>query len=709
MDRTCAHQTVFHGLCANCGQIVVNDKRKRFNVAHDTKGVYVDAEEAKRLQREAAADYHKTRRLPLILDLDLTIIQACVEKDTIEEWKSDPNNPNHPALSDPTTLTTFQLAEAGAHTYYVKLRPKGRRFLDAVSKLFELHIYTMGTEPYARKVAEFLDPSGVIFADRILSRDTSGSNMVKSIDRLFPYGHDMVVVVDDRADVWNHLPNVVRVMPFDFFKSVGDVNAPMIAAAQQLEKIVDDSLKPPTTSKSSSNTHSHKDGLTESDRMVVAQAAASKDGDDPQARENRIRHAVEAVEDENLKRLENAKPLKRASLSLQQQKLVNGTSRPLSTTDGSSKMSYRGPSLEPAILVEDDQELEYIERVLLVIHDTYFRLYDAGYMPNVAAIMKALRKTVFAGCGILFSSIIPITLSSPEQHEMYKLAEDFGATIVRDFPASSHEPVRNITHVVAGKLGTDKVLRALKAGVPVVKLDWLTRSAFRWRREPIEPHLLDAKAPIKPREPPLKSIKLSEGDLISQGATQPSLSSIAVNIDVDNGQSLHHIPGEDLDNTFPKVPNPLASVLSVHKNVLGDLEDDEDLRAAMAGSTDDSSDNADEEDDDVDDDEVRDEDCIADDVPSGSAVHVKSSCRISGNSDSVERRCRPDKDNALVQSEVSSDDWLHEFDEAFDDIAEEAPLMTSPPTSTMKRKATSSPVGAASASSSHHEIKRLKT
>ena len=35
---------------------------------------------------------------------------------------------------------------------------------------------------------------------------------------------------------------------------------------------------------------------------------------------------------------------------------------------------------------------------------------------------------------------------------MYRLAEEFGAKIARDFPASPQEAVRTITHVVAGKV-----------------------------------------------------------------------------------------------------------------------------------------------------------------------------------------------------------------------------------------------------------------
>lgn len=35
----------------------------------------------------------------------------------------------------------------------------------------------------------------------------------KSLERLFPVDQSMVVVIDDRGDVWNWSPNLVKVIP----------------------------------------------------------------------------------------------------------------------------------------------------------------------------------------------------------------------------------------------------------------------------------------------------------------------------------------------------------------------------------------------------------------------------------------------------------------------------------------------------------------
>ena len=36
----------------------------------------------------------------------------------------------------------------------------------------------------------------------------------------------MVCIIDDREDMWNSAPNLIRVKPYQFFKGVGDINAP---------------------------------------------------------------------------------------------------------------------------------------------------------------------------------------------------------------------------------------------------------------------------------------------------------------------------------------------------------------------------------------------------------------------------------------------------------------------------------------------------
>ena len=66
--------------------------------------------------------------------------------------------------------------------YHTKIRPGAVNFLERVSKLYELHIFTMGSRMYAHTIARMLDPAGKLFAHRIRSRDECFNAFSKSHD-----------------------------------------------------------------------------------------------------------------------------------------------------------------------------------------------------------------------------------------------------------------------------------------------------------------------------------------------------------------------------------------------------------------------------------------------------------------------------------------------------------------------------------------------
>nr|GLL43975.1 RNA polymerase II C-terminal domain phosphatase-like 3 [Ipomoea trifida] len=94
---------------------------------------------------------------------------------------------------------------------WTKLRPGIWNFLEKASKLFELHLYTMGNKLYATEMAKLLDPKGDFFAGRVISRgdDTDpidGDERVpKSKDLEGVLGMESaVVIIDDSVRVWPH-------------------------------------------------------------------------------------------------------------------------------------------------------------------------------------------------------------------------------------------------------------------------------------------------------------------------------------------------------------------------------------------------------------------------------------------------------------------------------------------------------------------------
>lgn len=71
----------------------------------------------------------------------------------------------------------------------------------------------MGSREYANAIIGSLDPTGKLFHDRILSRDESGSINFKTLQRIFPCNDSMVVILDDRGDVWNWSDSLIPILP----------------------------------------------------------------------------------------------------------------------------------------------------------------------------------------------------------------------------------------------------------------------------------------------------------------------------------------------------------------------------------------------------------------------------------------------------------------------------------------------------------------
>ena len=93
------------------------------------------------------------------MDLDQTIVHASCDP-RISQWKNQ-------------EIRRFTLPRSPI-VYYIKLRPGLTEFLKEIDKLYELHIYTMGTKDYAKAITREIDPNGHLFKERILSRDESG-------------------------------------------------------------------------------------------------------------------------------------------------------------------------------------------------------------------------------------------------------------------------------------------------------------------------------------------------------------------------------------------------------------------------------------------------------------------------------------------------------------------------------------------------------
>ncbi|KAJ2716494.1 CTD phosphatase Fcp1 [Coemansia spiralis] len=429
VTMSCAHGTVFNGLCVLCGKDVSNidvngipDTQANIDMFHEANGLKVSTDVATTIGANSRDVLWQQRKLSLIIDLDQTIIHANATLDPefepwlIDNYKSpeamDTDDANQPAERRlPPDIAAFHLSDS-VHRYFVKLRPGLRAFLEDLSQLYEMHIYTLGTRPYADAIAAIIDPDGRYFNRRILSRSETQSSQ-KNLARLFPVDTSMVAILDDRADVWGWPPNLIKVHRYAFFRDIGDINAGNLPP-----------LSPP-------------------ENATAAITEAPVPANDPE--EDPARAAAEAA--------------------------------------------VAGPAGQSPFLGIDDRELEMLQRLLRRMHTDYYTEFDATGRenpPDLADILTAEKKRVLAGVSIVFSAAFPIVPGSPPPHhtELWNRARIFGAHC-------GLEITDDTTHVVAGKPGTEKVhaARARARGAAraapspvVVKVQWLLDSVRRWQK-----------------------------------------------------------------------------------------------------------------------------------------------------------------------------------------------------------------------------------
>ncbi|KAJ2396987.1 CTD phosphatase Fcp1, partial [Coemansia sp. RSA 2603] len=509
----CSHDAVFNGLCGMCGKDVsgidvsgMPDSRANIDMFHDANGLKVSLEMATSLDAETRNNLWSQKKLSLIIDLDQTIIHADATTDPgfesrlIEAYKGPQDSSTNSAdIGEtneaveqpdlPSDIGKFYLPDS-PHQYFVKMRPGLREFFERMSKLYEMHIYTMGTRPYANAVARLIDPESNLFNGRILSRDESGSMTEKSLKRLFPVDTSMVVILDDRADVWKWSPNLIRVCAYEFFRGVGDINAGLLPPKQQINE-------------SSSTDEPTEENDKKQEEEVVPDSTGNHPAD---PNDTIIQEAEEA-------------------------------SNVVADTAVST------PSEKPRRLVDNDRELFTLQKVLADLHKSYYAALGDSHeppLPDVARLLSNVKHRVLDGVTIVFTAVFPINHNTPpHKSDLWLWATSFGARCELELSSRT-------THVVAGKPGTEKVHLARRmysksrddnARCPpiVVKTNWLFHSFFRWERADENDYLwYDEDCEIVKRfreqqlSDPRKRRSDSDADSRETGRKQPRLESAAL-------------------------------------------------------------------------------------------------------------------------------------------------------------------------------------
>lgn len=504
VEESCGHEVQIQGMCSLCGADMTETNwaseerdtdRAMINMTHDQTGLMVSESVATKAEHDTQKRLLRQRKLSLVVDLDQTIIHACIEP-TIGEWQGDLSNPNHEAVKD---VKSFQLNDDGPRglvngcTYYIKLRPGLAEFLEEVSSMYELHVYTMGTRAYALNIARLVDPDKKLFGNRVISRDENGSITSKSLQRLFPVSTDMVVIIDDRADVWPlNRPNLIKVVPYDFFKGIGDINSSFLPKRQD---ILPAQPKPtPIAAAKSVASAAKASPLDELVRMSGGDDAAS----------------LKSQTEEQEKTLE--KQLTDRPLLHMQEELDKEDEHGQDPQNGDSSHSHHRH-----LLVDDDEELITLQDHLTDIHTAFYETYDKrraerrqsepthppghsksrrrasvddgvdlSMVPDAGDILDELKSNVLSGLVIVLSGLVPLGVKV-EESEIGIQAQSFGAQVLDSVS-------KRVTHLVVAtsRPRTKKVQQAAKiSSIKIVNQNWLIDCLSQWRRLDERPYFLD--------------------------------------------------------------------------------------------------------------------------------------------------------------------------------------------------------------------------
>lgn len=541
------HSMQFGGMCAECGKDMTasvtvpaiwrsaaNDlnsvdynttkpdtARANTAVAHIDPALRISVEEAGRMDEEAKQRLLNDKKLSLVVDLDLTIIHASVDP-TIGEWQRDATNPNHGAVSDVRSFELYDDALQRDVSYYIKLRPHLKDFLKTISQLYELHIYTMGTRSYADNIAKIVDPDKKLFGDRILSRTETPGEDSKNLRKIFPVDNRMVVIIDDRADVWKWSNYLVRVKPFNFFVGIGDINSSFLPNQDNLLDTLKKEGKPPDPRvekvegkvlpehKSTTATSDQRDTLSKPleaaasnpNESALGQMVSMQEGNDFKSMERKT-----AEQDENLAAQLNDRPLLQLQKSLEkaEEEAIDQESPSPAPTNG-VETTESPPKLPQNLLKDDDAELLRVRDILVKIQKDFYVKYERKHrafesrqsttalsrremqsvtVPDVKDVIEPLTIQALRGVYIVFTRMVPLDVNIFGTR-WAEMAMKLGAIVQTDISKST-------THVIA-KPGdpTSKMRKAAARGLKVVSCDWLWDSFGQWwERTDETPYLID--------------------------------------------------------------------------------------------------------------------------------------------------------------------------------------------------------------------------
>lgn len=152
----------------------------------------------------------------------------------------------------------------------------------------------------------------------------------------------------------------------------------------------------------------------------------------------------------------------------------------------------------------DDDYLLHLEDILRRIHAVFYETMDVirsktpeeaknipstvkycspgTTTPDAKVIVTELRRDVLRGANVVFTGVIP-TSAKQEDSQPWRIARGLGAKVSNGIVTPKDTKCNSdvTTHVIAGRLGTEKSYRAVKSrGIKLVNPGWLFCCHERW-------------------------------------------------------------------------------------------------------------------------------------------------------------------------------------------------------------------------------------
>ncbi|KRZ09275.1 RNA polymerase II subunit A C-terminal domain phosphatase [Trichinella zimbabwensis] len=138
---------------------------------------------------------------------------------------------------------------------------------------------------------------------------------------------------------------------------------------------------------------------------------------------------------------------------------------------------------------DPDNYLVHLFFLLRRIHETFYNVMKLAGNPkktlSLKKVMNALRENVFSNLRFVFTGLVPADQAITDSIFYYR-AKQFGAVVQKEVIVQADgDGSLPTTHLIAGKLDTEKVARARNSGsVLIVSPAWFWTCVERWCRVP---------------------------------------------------------------------------------------------------------------------------------------------------------------------------------------------------------------------------------